>query len=248
MTREERNVAIANIAAELESLAVQYNDANIEERFKDKEDIDKRMTELVTEYSSLAMEDTFENCKEQDDPMLAAVTQMLYSVKAVKDVKTKDDPIGTRVVYDKDKKIDLRKLDKYCGGIGHDASWTAMIERFNRLMTLRTAKELGIDAKEISDTYAMSRAAREFAMDENAASNTKILKTLNAIIEAMLGEGYKGNSHDVNYLIKVYCKKSKALLSVTCSNHKYMTEHMADICHRIVTGGTYGVEYKAEKR
>ena len=85
----------------------------------------------------------------------------------------------------------------------------------------------------------MSEIAREFDMGKNPVSKTNLLKTLQTVITAMLGEQYKATSHDVNFLMSVYSKKNRKALTVTCSNHRYFRNYLAEVCHRIVTGKSY---------
>jgi len=48
--------------------------------------------------------------------------------------------------------------------------------------------------------------------------------------------------------MSIYSKKSRKALTVTCANHRYFVNYLAEICHRIVTpGATYEVEFKAKK-
>ena len=70
---------------------------------------------------------------------------------------------------------------------------------------------------------------------------------LTAIVQAMIGEEYKPVSHDVNFLLSVYSRKSRKALTVSCANHKYLRGYIAEICHRIVTGKSYEVDYKKVK-
>lgn len=85
-------------------------------------------------------------------------------------------------------------------------------------------------------------------MGKNPASKTNLLKSLQVVITAMLGGDYKPTSHDVNYLLSIYSKKSRKALTVTCANHRYFVNYLAEICHRIVTpGAAYDVEFKAKK-
>lgn len=154
-----------------------------------------------------------------------------------------------RSVIEKERQIDLLKLHKYCDGIGEDHNWLYMVEKFNMLLTAQKAVDLGIDPKAINDSYAMSEIARGFDMGKNPASKTNILKTLRTIITAMLGEEFasKATSHDVNFLMSVYSRKSRKALTVTCANHKYMRGYVMEICHRILTDKAYEVDYKKAK-
>jgi hypothetical protein len=64
----------------------------------------------------------------------------------------------------------------------------------------------------------------------------------------MIGEEYKPVSHDVNYLMTIFAKKNRKALSVTCANHRYMRNYIMEICHRIVSGESYDVQFKKESK
>ena len=72
---------------------------------------------------------------------------------------------------------------------------------------------------------------------------------LQKVVDAMIGEEFKAVSHDVKFLLSIYSKKNnRKALTVTCANHKYLTMYVAEICHRIVMGKAYTVEYKTIKK
>ena len=166
---------------------------------------------------------------------------------ATKDEKKGDDMIPVRSPVEKEKQIDLEKLHKYCGKIGSDENWSHVAQKLNMLLTAQKAVDLGLDPKKINDSYAMSEIARSFEMGKTPTSKTNILKTMQMVIDAMIGEAYKVTSHDVNYVMSVYSKKNRAALTVTCANHKFFRNYMAEVCHRIVTGKKYEVDFKAKK-
>ena len=93
----------------------------------------------------------------------------------------------------------------------------------------------------------MSEIAQKYNLGKNPASKTNLLKTLTSIVQAMIGDEYKAVSHDVNFLLSVYSRKSRKALTVTCANHKYMRGYVMEICHRIVTGATYDIDFKMKK-
>ena len=67
------------------------------------------------------------------------------------------------------------------------------------------------------------------------------------LVSLKLGEQYKATSHDVNFLMSVYSKKNRKALTVTCANHRYFRNYLAEVCHRIVTGKTYELDFKTKK-
>lgn len=249
MTKAEMLSKLTELYEAADHLVKSYNDAMQEGRVDELPGIERDLEQAIGEYASVKRQIVFDDCKETDDPMLEAVKRLSYVVIAVRDEKAEDSDIPKRTIVEKEKQIDLLKLHKYCDGIGADHQWPYMIEKFNFLMTARKADELGIDPQSINDSYAMSEIARDFDLGRNPASKTKILDTLRNIVGAMIGEEYQPivNSHDVAFLLSIYSRKSRKALTVTCANHKFMRGYVMEICHRVVTGKTYDVEYKVAK-
>lgn len=247
MTREENTAKLATLRSEAEALVKEYNEAIQTGKFEEASKVDGKLTEKVNEYTATVRDMCFEDCKNTANPMLTAVTTLSYVTIGTKDEQKGDDKVPVRSVVDKERPIDLFKLDKYCGGIGADKNWLHIAQKMNLLLTAQKATDLGLDPKAVHDSYAMSEIAREFDMGKNPTSKTNLLRTLQTVITAMLGEGYKATSHDVNFLLSVYSKKNRKALTVTCANHRYFRNYMAEICHRIVTGKAYELDYKTKK-
>lgn len=247
MTREENTAKLAQLRSETEALVKDYNDAIQNGKFEDASKADKAMTEKINEYTATVRDMCFEDCKNTDNPMLTAVTTLSFVTIGVKDEQKGDDKVPVRAIVDKERQIDLLKLHKYCGSIGANENWSSIAQKMNFLLTAQKAVDLGIDPKVVNDSYAMSEIAREFDMGKNPTSKTNLLKTLQMVITAMLGEQYKATSHDVNFLMSVYSKKNRKALTVTCANHRYFRNYLAEVCHRIVTGKTYELDFKTKK-
>lgn len=249
MTKEQQTKKLQELRASVEEKVKAYNEAFQSKDFEASTKLDAEITEAINEYTGIVRDMCFEECKQSADPMLAAVRMLSFITIGVKDATEGDDKVPVRSVIEKERQIDLLKLHKYCDGIGADHNWLYMVEKFNLLLTAQKAVDLGIDPKAINDSYAMSEIARGFDMGKNPTSKTNILKTLRAIIAAMLGEEFanKATSHDVNFLMSVYSRKSRKALTVTCANHKYMRGYVMEICHRIVTDKAYEVDYKKAK-
>lgn len=245
MTRAEKENKLKELRATVEEKVKAYNEALQDGKFDEVQKLDGEITDMVNEYTSIVRDMCFEDCAAAEDPMIAAVTALSFITIAVKDNRKGDEKIPVREVIERERQIDLLKLHKYVsGGIGHNKEWNVMIEKFNLLMTCQKAKDLGIDPSSINDSYAMSEIAKGYDLGKNPASKTNLLKTLTAIVQAMVGEEYKPVSHDVNFLLSVYSRKSRKALTVTCANHKYLRGYVMEICHRIVTGKTYEVDYR----
>ena len=250
LSHDEAVKKLNGLRTEVEGLVSSYNEAYQAGKFEEAMKLSKAIEEKVNEYTSVARDDCFEACKNSADPMLTAVTVLSFITIGVKDEQKGDDAIPVRIVVEKERQIDLFKLYKYCGekGIGADPKWLYMAEQLNMLLTAQKAQDLGLDPKVVNDSFAMSNIAREISLGKSPTSKTNILKTLQSIITAMLGEGYKAASHDVNFLMSAYSKKNRKALTITTANHKTLRGLLAEICHRIVTGKTYAVDYKAVKQ
>lgn len=250
MTKEEMVLKLHELYETVDGLVKSYNEAAQTGEIAEATRIDQDIQNALGEYASISRTIVFDECAAAENPMLEAVKRLTYPTIAVRDEKAEAAEIPVRVITEREKQIDLLKLHKYIeGGIGADHQWPYMVEKFNMLLTARKAEELGIDPAGINDSYAMSEIARAFDLGKNPASKTKILETLRNIVVAMIGEEYAPavNSHDVAFLLSVYSRKSRKALTVTCANHKFMRGYVMEICHRVVTGKTYEVEYKVAK-
>lgn len=243
---EKKVMNKAELREQAEAMVKDFNDHMQNGNYEEAAKLNEGIEQTVNEYTSIARSECFDALKACENPMIEAVKQLTFPTIRVKDTKQGDEKIPVRVVEDIERPIDLLKLHKHVGGdgIGADKNWAYMIEKFNMLMTAQKCQDLGIDAKSVNDSYAMSEISKQIEMGKTPTSKTNILKTLNMVVQAMIGEEYKAVSHDVNFLMSVYSRKNRKALTVTCANHKYMRQYMAEICHRIVLGKKYEVEYR----
>lgn len=248
MTNEERKSKMETLKNEAESLAQEYNVLMLDGKLAEAAGIDAQIEEKIGEYTGHARDITFEECKAAENPMIAAVTKLSYLTIAVKDEKKEDGTFSTRSIIDKERPIDLLRLHKYCGGIGANPNWADIAQKMNFLLTAQKAIDLGLNPKDVNDSYAMSEIAAKYDMGKNPTSKTNMLRTLTTVIQAMLGEEYKPVSHDVNFLLSVYSRKNRRALTVSCANHRSFRNYIAEICHRIVTGKSYALDYKVKKQ
>lgn len=251
MAREDlKALSKQELREKAESLCKDFNDNNQSGKYAEAAAINTEMEEVVNEYTGRVRKEVFDAIAEKENPMMVAIEMLTYPTIRMRDTKQGEEKIPVRLIEDIERPIDLLKLHKHVGGngIGADKNWAYVIEKLNFLMTAQKAQDLGVNPKSVSDTYAMSEISRAIDMGKTPTSKTNILKTLNMVVQAMIGEEYKATSHDVNFLMSVYSRKNRKALTVTCANHKYMRQYMAEICHRIVLGKTYEVDFKQIKK
>ena len=205
------------------------------------------LDETVNEYTAESKKICYAKCEESGNPMKTAIEEFFFPSIRVKVTEDKETGAILRSIQDCVKPIDLGNLHKKLGGIGADKKWIYVVEKLNYLLTVRAAQRVGATIK--SDAYVMDEISKAIDMGKNPLSNTNILKTLQVVITAMLGEEYKATSHDVNYLIDVYAndnKKSKT--SITAANHATLRGYLKKVCYRILTNGKgYDVETREIK-
>ena len=177
--------------------------------------------------------------------MFEAVKKLRYETIAIKDTRVGDEKIPVRSIVERDYSINLLHLNKYVkGGIGADKKWAHAAQKLNFLLTAQKAKDLGIDPRIVHDSYAMSEIAEKIDMGKTPTSKSNLLRTLQTVITAMLGEGVKATSHDVNFLMSIYSRKNRRALTVTCANHSHFVGYLAEICNHIVTGASYELDFR----
>ena len=217
------------------------------EDIKEKALIEEDLDTIVKDYAAQSKAQTYAKIKAADNPMHAAILTFFYPVIKVAEKKDAETGVVIRSIEDAQKSIDLGDLHKKIEGIGADENWIFMAEKFNFHLTKRAADRVG--AKVNTDAFAMNDIAKQIELGKNPCSNNQMLKTLQGIVTAMLGEGYKATSHDVNYLVDCYAndnKKSKT--SITAANHKTLRNYLKKVCYRILTDGRgYGVEQREIK-
>ena len=140
MNKEQSVAKLAELKSSVEEQVKAFNDAVQNGRFEESTKADKAMTDLINEYTATVRDMCFDECKATDDPMLAAVKTLSYVTIGVKDEQKGDDKVPVRVIVDKERQIDLLKLDKFCGGIGADPNWMHIAQKMNFLLTAQKAK------------------------------------------------------------------------------------------------------------
>ena len=238
----------AKARAEAEALVAEINQAIKSGDIAKTSALSDEIANAVDEHVAAAQKECFDMCLASPDPMRAAVTALSFETIAVKDVRQKESRIVLKELVEVNKPIDLFKLHKASpGGIGADPkNWIYYVEKMNFLLTARACVGLGINPKAVNDSYAMSDIAKALDMGKAPTSNTQVMKALQMVVTAMLGEGAKTISYDVKFLDLTYSKKSRTALTVSCANHRNFCRLMAEVCHRIVTGKNYAVEFKAK--
>ena len=211
------------------------------------------LKESEREYAQNMEWQVYSEIKKAENPLVEAARRRVFGVLGHKPIKVEGIEVGYEVSA-KEKKIDLLSLCKFCE---LDTTWGYKVEKFNQLLTLRAAKELGFteaQLKTITKTFYMKELAKQENLGGTPTSNSQIVKQLQTIIDSFMmvpGENgqniYKANSHDAAYLLMCYTRQDRKALTVQVSKNRAVFGLILDIIHRIVTGKSYDLSYQQVK-
>ena len=249
-----------NKADALRDLAEAVENYNKAARLKNLDDMNKYNSACVAAknlYNDSVRTIFYAECCNKADPLLEAVKVHSYTGINFRDAKEEDCDFVIRKTYDAEYYVQLSAFNKYAEqvlghSIGANKDWLHMIEKFTQLMTFYAAQEIGIDPKIVADTYAIRQIAKQIELGETPTSKTQIQKQLQDVVTAMLGESdgelnFKVLTHDAAFIRLLFAKKSRSALTLAASSPKEMNALVAQVCHRIVNGEDYRIEYRKPK-
>lgn len=246
------------LETEMDGFAAAYNAALKDDNLKEMNAQEVLLKEHAKTYLGLARNLCFEQISDPENPVatyIRAIKALCFTTKSYK-IDREDGQITECKIVDKACAIDLKRLATYNK---FDKSWFNAIERFNILLTMRTAKELGLtDAqiKDINDSTEMRKLLAQVTGSKNPDSKTQLCKQLQALIDQIVfmeGEKdktknqYRCNSHDIAYLLMCYTKRGKSALKVVSANSAFVQRLVTEIMHRIITGKVYDLDYNLKK-
>ena len=214
------------LKSNLDTLVKQWNEYTLDGDSIAAGKLSSKIDNLVKELQSAYEVTEFVKCRDSEDPMVTAVNDLTYATCRLQTKLDKETGITTMKIVDDAKFIKLQKLDEFCGGIGADTKWKYLAAKLHYALMVRTAKDIGVSVertKQLHDCYAMEEIIRQTELPgKDPTSNKSLVKTIQTIVDAMLGEGclningdaVKITSHDVQYMLHQYCtadRKSKKL-------------------------------------
>ena len=253
MVKNKKNeAALAEVAAKLEKMVCDGNKAIAEGTLS--ADFAAGFAVLEKEYADLQARMVYDELAKEPNPVIAAIKRYSYTVIKHKEVKDTDSKkIAELSIVEKEKQIDLLK---FCTYAKLDTFWQFAASKLNQLLCLRAAKELHFTASEIAKiakSYYLREKAREIKMGKTPASNNALCKAVQRVIDTLLPPEldkqniYKCNNHDVAYLLMCYTKKGRSALSIAVAKDSSIRNLIMDICHRIIEGKQYTLEYTMVK-
>lgn len=246
----------AELKLDAEAVQLSLNTALNEDSYSD---ITKKRDELkkkVGEYNQKTKLENFAILRSAEKPMLAAIEKLTYGTMTIKEEKDKESGITIKYKLEAGSAyIDLLEFESFCEGktIAANTAWKYKLEKYNYIMALRIAKDIGDDYKVVEKRYHISQEAMNIDKDNKPISNTQMLKGLQAIIDAIIYEDkngtncYKATSHDVAFLINTLTTAGKTAHGVRYANASTTRNLIARMLNRIVEDGSYKLEYMTKK-
>ena len=210
----------------------------------------------MAEYNKKAKAENFAILRASDNPMLAAIEKLTYGTMTIREERDKETKVVVRYVLEAGTAyIDLLEFEKFCEGktIAANTAWKYKLEKYNYIMALRIAKDLGDDVKSVERRYHISQEAMGIDKNNKPISNTKMLAGLQDIVDAIIYEDkdgknrYKVTSHDVAFLVNTLTTAGRAKHGVRYANASTTRGLIARILNRIVEDGSYTLEYTTKR-
>lgn len=236
----------------LEHSITEWNRAQRENDLKALKEADENCVKYRNDYNEAARTEFFAKHCAAESPLVSILGQLEYTGKSWTDKKSKDSGLITRAETDTINRVNLSAFEKYAREnakvtTGKETNWLYYIEKFNQLLVFYGAARIGDNPKKYSDSYAIRQIAKEIEMGATPTSATQILKQLQTVVSAMIGDEYKATSHDAAWVMLAFARPDRKSLHLKASSPKVMNELIAETCHRIITNGEYKVTFRKAK-
>lgn len=251
MTMEERAAKIAEAKNEAQKLAEQYNEEMQSNNLEAATITDGKLAEKIKEYNSLSKTQCFVECKANaDGPLLAAIKKLYYPIIKKKDEKIPETVLKKRVIVEMNAVIDIKALHEYCDKkTGVDPAWVDMADKLYAELVADVGDKVGFDASVIWDTINVRKAVMAVDLGKNPVSQTHLIKTMNAISMAMVGEGFKFRKEDANKVREIFATADKKDdLAVKTMKIKEFYKYFAVSLNAAINDLKYKVTFEQKKQ
>ncbi len=255
---------LVKIENEVERFNQSFTLDNAEEGKAIRAEVSLIIEELESDYNKIVRNEAYQEFMQDENPLIKAIMTLNIPRLKVRTLVNDDGVVTGMDTHDNDgnlnivyKIVDLVDFDKYAGyTLGAEKGWQYKVEKFNQLMCLKVALELGLTkakTDKIAKTFYLSKVAEKIEMGETPTSNTQALKDLQSVIDSIIYEDnngknkYKATSHDIAYIDHLIAKRGKSLLTVSVVNSKLTRELITGVLYRLLTNGKYDIDYKKKK-
>lgn len=253
VTNELRADFSAKVAAVNEAIKANEAKSVVDGKIEEAKESLKKLNEHQKDCAFSAL-------RSEEDPMLHAIDELVYTVSSLKAVTDKDTKAVSYEEGQKTVRINPAQLEDFCKTqIGEKAGWRYLADDFARFLAARKAKEIGADWKEVCEKFKL-RTQTERTEIKDPTSMSNLIERLQALVDAMYfvaytkdgvedatKNQYKITSKDVNFVLGRAYGDSKKLLTVgTLKKSMDGVLLLAmEVLNHLVYGNPYNVEYKS---
>lgn len=224
---------------------------------KDFEGIKTAKTEaekLISEYNDENKKLLFDGFLSTENAFLEALKEPFYEEKTLKtkvDSKTEKESVelGTKECL-----VNLNELEEYSSTkqLCVDGQWKYKLEKLCKLMAKRIMKDVEAKCEGFEKLYKISADGNKVELP-NPTSNAQTTKAIQSIVDGIIFEDNKGvNTYKViakdvkyiEYLMSTSGKKG----AIKAPSASTMLKLITKMLHRIVTNGSYEVEFEGSKK
>ena len=251
---------------EAESIASAYNDLDDDSTPKSVyQELAEKANKAVKAYNDVSLARFLHKIRKAANPMAEVAKCFSYpAIKAqVKNMGEDGTGLEQMAIVDQKKALNLKTIDTKLGHkFGADAKWMKKASDLHRLFAIKALHELKFDselenfeaeweksAKIVNASFDIVDDAMDILNVPDILSGTKARMALQQVIDAMLGtkEKFQCVSIDVKLIDYCFCKIAKEAGKVKAVNFNQFLNLLLHVMWRLVTKGTYNVEFPVKK-
>ena len=243
----ENSAKMNELKVKLDGFVDDFNGAVGDVSLVAMNDAQASINETLKEYKTASFDNTISYLKGVEKPLIEALKLLDYPVYKFKVNRENGVVIDGQLVPAK-APIDLVKV---CERFGLDTVWQYDVEAIARLFALRVAKDLECkdsDINELSEKYRMSTQAKKLLREgKDPTSNNQLVTHLQKLSDKVFGQIGKINNKDLAFIREAFTKNGRERGSISVGTGRLMHNLFATVCHNVMLGEGYRVEYKKVK-
>ena len=209
----------------------------------------KDLEDKVKVWNAAACKVKYAEFLEAENPMTAAIKAFYVDVVKIKEEVSKEDGSITDIKFDDTKKARV-DLEKFCEFGDLDTTWCRDADKLLVLLTLRETNVFAIKPSELTKkSFYFIEQVNKKINGETPDSNTQVVKLLQKIIDAVIGNGaYRCTNHDLIFIHDAVTKldtKDKCTIAML-NSRQFKTVLMSVFAHCL--GESYKVKAAKVKK
>ncbi len=203
----------------------------------------KILNEQVQSLNKALCNVAFAEFMAAENPYVAAIDRFSIDAYRIKEETSKEDGAILSVKLDKrQSRINLANFTSFAGTLSKD--WINKAAQLLSLLQLRETEVFALKPEDLAKkSYFFISAAKRKMEGETPDSNTQIVRTLQSIIDELIGPTYRCTNHDIAFIQEcAFQFDAKAKAGLKSMNEKAFQTVMLSVAYRCLKGETYKVK------